>query len=448
MKKALLTLLSAAMVMVAGCSSQEPTATTNPASGEKDVVTVWTYPVHNDYEPELKKLLESFQSKNPNIEVKYEVLSWAEGPKKFDIALNAGNPPDIYFDKPLGKYVDTGLLVDIKDMIGDKANNYEPVAIDYMKYEDGLYGLPLYMFLHVWGGNKALMEKEGIDYVKIQKEGWTWKEFKEIAQKVTKKNEKGEDQYGLVFQGSGNTSDELLNHLALNNGLPYRVTKDGQFTWNDDKILDTMKYIRELSDAGILPKETAAIDPKKRMELFYNNQAVFMGRAIPYFDQMMKTRNADIDAGKVQGQKVEFVLLPIPHNEGEKQVAVGGAEGYMLFKQKETTDAHLQNSLKVLEHLTGDEAAQASITLGLPPVQKKARETYQPIISKENDEAAKVLAGYVLPPAGISVETGAADDQFKAEVILPTVQTLLNGETTPEQALETFQSKGKMIFGK
>lgn len=432
----LLVMLITATLLI-GCSKKETSG-----DGKQDVVKVWTYPVHGEYEAELKDLISTFEDKN--IKIEYEVLSWAEGPQKFDIALNAGTPPDIYFGKPQGKYVESGLAVDITDKVNVNLSDYNDVALDYMKLDDGLYGLPIYMFLHVWGGNKQLLEEAGIDYEKIQKEGWTWSEFKELASKGVKTKENGDEQYGFVFQGN---NEELLVHLAMNNGLPYRYTNDGT-TWNDDRILETMEYIRELIDSGIMPKETAAVDPAKRMELYYNHQALFFGRAIPYFDPVVSNRNKDIEDGKVEGEKIDFVLLPIPHNDGEKQVSFGGSEGYMLFTQKNASDQHMKNSMKVLEHLTSAEAGKAAAALALPVVHKGAEGKFELPLTPYNKVASEVLASHVLPPSDTRAELAAKDDQFRSEVVIPTFQGLLNGDVSPEQALEQFKEKGAQIFGK
>lgn len=438
MKKGLLFMMMFCLIITAACSNKT-------GSGKTDTVTVWTYPVHAEYEAELKELIKSFEDENPHIKIEYEELSWAEGPQKFDIALNSGTPPDLYFGKPQGKYVQTGLAVDLNGKLNIDLGDYDPIALDHMKYDGGLYGLPIYMFLHVWGGNKQLLEEAGIDYEKIQKEGWTWQEFKELASKANKTNKEGDPQYGFVFQGN---NEELLVHLAMNNGLPYRVNSSGETTWTDARILETMEYIRSLLDEGIMPKETAAIDPAKRMELFYNYQALFFGRAIPYFDPVVETRNKEIEEGKVEGEKVDFVLLPIPHNEGEQQVSFGGSEGYMLFKQKNSTEEHVNNSIKVLEYLTGAEAGKAAVELALPIVHKGAEGKFETQVASYNQEAARVLAGHVLPPNDVSTEVGALDDQFRSEVIIPTFQAVLNGEMSPEQALDKFKQANQTIFGK
>lgn len=437
MKKGLLFLVMLCLVVTAACSN-------NASSGKQDTVKVWTYPVHLDYEEELKEMIAAFEAENKNIKIEYEYLSWAEGPQKFDIALNSGNPPDIYFGKPQGKYVQSGLAVDIKDKLNVDLADYDQVALDHMSYDGSLYGLPIYMFLHVWGGNKQLLEEAGIDYEKIQKEGWTWQEFKDLAKKANATNAHGDPQYGFVFQGN---NEELLVHLAMNNGLPYRVTESGETTWNDDKILETMEYIRSLLDEGIMPKETAAIDPTKRLDMFYNYQALFFGRAIPYFDTTVANRNKDIEEGKVEGEKIDFILLPIPHNEGEQQVAFGGSEGYMLFTQRNASEEHVQNSIKVLEYLTGAEAGKTAVELALPVIHKGAEGKFESKVAPYNQEAAKVLASLVLPPNNITSDIGALDDQFRTEVVIPTFQAVLNGEMSPEQALERFKQANQTIFG-
>lgn len=405
---------------------------------EQDVVKVWSYPVHGDYEEELKESIAEFEDENPSIKVEYEILSWAEGLQKFDIALNSGSPPDLYFGRPLGKYKETELLVPIDDKLSIDLSNYDDIALDHMTLEGSMYGLPLYQFLHVWGANKALLEEYGVDYEKIQSEGWTWDEFYELASIGEQENENGDPQYGFVFQG---VDEELLDHLARNNGIPYRMTEEG-IQWDDEKILEVMEFIVKLRDDGIMPSETAAIDAAKRQEMFYNYQALFFGRAIPYTDPMVETRNQEIQDGVTEGEELEFVLLPIPHHEDAEEVAQGGAEGYLLFTQNNADEAHVENSVKVLEHLAGADAiGKTSSALALPIIHQEAADKYELPLSPENQVAAERLAGNVLPPNSVNSELAAKDDMFKTQVVVPTFQGLISGELTPAEALEKFKSE-------
>lgn len=100
----------------AGTKTGEQSAA--PTDDKKpDTVKVWTYPVHAAYEDDLKQLVADFTKTNPHIKVEYEMLSWAEGPKKFDVALNAGDPPDLYFHSVSGQYVNTGLALQLDSFL-------------------------------------------------------------------------------------------------------------------------------------------------------------------------------------------------------------------------------------------------------------------------------------------------------------------------------------------
>lgn len=78
-KKGLVWAMLLMMVMVTACGNSGGAASDDPNA--EDTVTVWTYPVHGTYEDELKDLIVDFNKEHPNITVKTEMLSWAEGPK-------------------------------------------------------------------------------------------------------------------------------------------------------------------------------------------------------------------------------------------------------------------------------------------------------------------------------------------------------------------------------
>lgn len=109
---------------VAACSKK----TDEVSKDGRDVITVWTYPHYpgspelgqNSYEEDLQALIADIEKEHPNIKVKYEILSWEEGAKKFDIALNAGNPPDVFFSTMQPKFVNTGLAIPIEDYLDEE----------------------------------------------------------------------------------------------------------------------------------------------------------------------------------------------------------------------------------------------------------------------------------------------------------------------------------------
>ncbi|MEK5060847.1 sugar ABC transporter substrate-binding protein [Paenibacillus sp. FSL H7-0326] len=449
MKKPLALMIAMMMLIVTACGGNSGSDAETVDADAKDTVTVWTYPVHGTYEDELKELIADFNQGHPHITVEYEMLTWAEGPKKFDVALNAGNPPDLYFHSVDGAYVKTGLALELDSYLTDEIkNDYVPGTLELGQIQGKQYGLPLYQFQWAWGGNKRILEEAGIDWKQIQQEGWTWSEFNDAAAKLTGTAPDGTTQYALVTDG---TSLDFIEMLTRNNGMPDVLNASGEFQWNDHRILDTLTFIDNLIDQGYMPKETAAIAPAKRTDMFYAGQAAIISKALPYYDVMIQNRNKDIDAGTVQGEKIEFVLLPVPHNDGAEPKTTMGGEGYVAFKQKnDKGEQHAKNTFLVMEALSGAKAGNSANELVLPFVRNSQAEYFEGkgLGTPDTIEAANMMAEHIEIPVTLSldIDKSAQQKQFKEQVVKPNIQALFSGEKTPEQIAEDFKAKAEQML--
>lgn len=461
-KKWLLLMMSLMLMLTAACSGGSSGGTTaegntpgseggGEAAPKQDTVVVWTYPVHGKYEEELKELVADLKEQYPHITVETEMLSWAEGPKKFDVALNAGNPPDLYFHAVDGTYVDTGLALDLTPyMTQDIKDDYLPGTLELGQIEGKQYGLPLYQSLWAWGGNKRILEEAGVDWKSIQDHGWTWSEFREIADTLTKKLPSGATQYALVTDG---TSLDFIEMLTRNNNMPDVLDENGEFQWNDERILDTMTFIADLLETGHMPAETAAMTPAKRTDMFYAGEAAVISKAIPYYDVMLQNRAKDIDSGTIQGEKIDFVLLPVPHNDGAEPKTTMFGEGYIAFRQKKDKgEEHAKNTFLIMEGLSGAKAGNSANELVLPFVRKSQAEFYadKGLGTPETIAAAEKLAESRATPVTLSLnaEDSANQKKFKEQVVKPNIQALFSGEKSPEDIAKDFVDKGKQVLGK
>ena len=447
-RKGLVLAMALLMVWITACGNSGGAASNDP--GANDTVTVWTYPVHGTYEDELKDLIADFNKEHPNITVKTEMLSWAEGPKKFDVALNAGNPPDLYFHSVDGTYVNTGLALELDSYLTPEIkDDYLPGTLELGQIQGKQYGLPLYQFQWAWGGNKRILDEAGIDWKTIQKNGWTWSEFNEAAAKLTKTLDNGSKQYALVTDG---TSLDFIEMLSRNNGMIDVLDESGKFQWNDGRILDTLSFIKNLMDQGYMPKETAALAPAKRTDMFYAGETAIISKAIPYYDVMIQNRSKDIDDGKVQGEKIDFVLLPVPHNDNQPAATTMGGEGYVAFKQKKDKgEQHAKNTFLVMEALSGAKAGNSANELALPFVRQSQADLFKgkELGQQVNLDAAKEMAKHIAMPVVLKLDIDKASQQkqFKEQVVKPNIQALFSGEKTPEQIAEDFKGKGQQMFG-
>ena len=449
----LLAMICALIFALSGCSGKS----SGDGKSKKDVVTIWTFPVEKDYNKNFEQIKKDFEAKNPGITLKKEELTWAEGIKKFDTAINAGNPPDLMFVVPSAKYVETGLAVPIEKYLPKGAlDDYYPSGLEYMKVGGKLYGLPLYMKLHTIAGNPKLMDEIGLDWKKIQETGWTWDEFKQMIKPGTKKNADGKQQYAFVFHGAETDPTELLTHMLLNNGLTSDIDENGKYTYTSPKFLETLKFIRSLIDEGLMPKESNQITPAKRMEYFYSEQAMIIGKAMPYYEVTIGDNNAKVKSGEApKGQKVvDFALLPEPHNEGANPVTPGGVDGYSMFKQAKykgnvDQETHLKNVAKALVALTSGKAGASATILCLPQVTKSGDAMWKDKYTMKPENKAMVdrLFKTVLSPTQVDPEKSQKASKIFAEVIVPKYSALLGGDITPEEMYQAVVERAKQDFG-
>lgn len=444
-----------ATLLLAGCGTSSPAPST-----QKDIVKVWTFPVEADYAKHFDAIKADFEAKNPNITIQREDLTWTEGSQKFDTAINAGNPPDVMFIAPSAKYISTGLEVPVDQYLDPSAlADYDSSALAYMKVDGKLYGLPLYMKIQTMGGNPQLMEKAGIDWKAIQKNGWTWDQFLELAKKGSGTNVDGKPQYGLVFNASGVDFSELLDHMLLNNGLPALnkgLDANGNYVWTDPKFLETLKFIRSLLDQGISPKVVNQVTAADKVNYFYSAQAMMIFKAIPYYEATTAANNKKVDAKTAPaGQHdVNFVLLPEPHAAGQPATSFGGVDGYSMYKQKSYTgavsqDQHLKNVAKVMVALTSGAAGQSAVTLDLPQVTKTGDAMFKDKYNMNADNKAEMdtLFKNIAAPVQVDPDKSLKALKIYDEVIKPDYQALLGGDKTPEQMYQDVQNKAKELFG-
>ncbi|KIL49541.1 ABC transporter substrate-binding protein [Jeotgalibacillus soli] len=437
-------------IVLAACQGEESGSESggeSESNASEQEVTVWTYPHYQaneetgqqSYEDDLKDLIAEYEEENPGVTVKHEILSWAEGGNKFTAALNSGNPPDIFFSLFDEKYVNTGLAVPISDYVTDEdLEDLNDFGEQMYTYEDELWGFPHYISVHTWGGNRAMLEEAGVDVEKVQQEGWTWDEFYEIAKAGTKTVD-GQQVYGFITQGQ---NEETFTQLMMQNGVRNMVTEDGKFMFTGDKALETLSFLEKLRKDGIMPAETGGIDPAKADEMFNNGQGMVYGRTGPYKIGENENRNAEIDAGKIEGEKIDFVLLPLPHNEGEKENAFGGAGGLMLFKQKDDKgEEHTENAAKLLLKLTSTESGKLGATLSIPPSRQSGQEMYQEELRLDtpNGQFIQRYITTLTPAAKLSEELAPNVGKLRTESITPNYQSFIIGNASPEETVKAWE---------
>jgi multiple sugar transport system substrate-binding protein len=447
----------AATPSVAPSASKTPEPT--PSGPEPDTITALLPPISPNYQKGIEQLQKDFNAQYPNLTLKIEPASWEDMTQKLDVQVNAGTPPDIAFlaAGAIPKYIDTGLLVDISKIAApEMLADFDEGPLAYMKNGDGIYGFPAYMSIHAIGGNRQYLEEAGIDWKTVQKNGWTYEEFREAIKKgVVKKGDT--TRYGFVFACSGVTSKDYLGILAKQAGMPDAFTKDLKYAYTSKNYLELLKCVRALIDDGSMPKELSSIDAGKRWNMFLTGQTMITGKGLSVFENSANNNNKKIDANDGSAVKdsikVEYIVLPVPTFFGNPEKNMASVDGYVTFRGKEEPKKeHLENVAKAAYFLaSGKVAAQTNNDLFLAHISKSAKEAAKDIKIVRNEDNAKAVERLVSNAAparhDIPTELSAKAIKIEDEVVVPKLQALLANEITPQQMYDAVKAAAIEAFG-
>ncbi|GIO66377.1 hypothetical protein J21TS3_11980 [Paenibacillus cookii] len=452
--------LSMALTTLSACGGKDDKAANVDDPNAKDTITALLPPVSANFQSNFDQMAKEFNEKYPNLTLKIEPASWEDMTQKLDTQVNAGSPPDIAFmgSDGISKYVQQGMLMDISDTATEEMlKDYDAAPLEYMKNGKGLYGFPAYMEVHAIGGNKEFMEKAGIDYKKVQKEGWTFDEFREAIKKGVVTENGKTSRYGFVFATAGVTSKDYLGILVKSAGMPSPFTQDLKYAYTSKNFLEVLKDIRVMIDDGSMPKELSSIDAGKRWNMFLTGQTMITGKGLAGFERSAKLNNEKLknkDASAVKGSiPVDYVVLPVPSFAGAKAQSSVAVDGYVTFRgKKEPTAAHKANVVKAANFLSsGKIAATTNNELFVAQITESGRKAAESMpVDRDPDNKAAVetmLKAAVPARPDIPTDLGAKAIKLEDEVIVPKLQALIAGEITPEAMYEAVRTAAVDAFG-
>lgn len=416
---------------------------------KKYKIKVWDYPNGPNFQQFREEQIAAWKKDHPNVEVELEILTWAEGGQKMDVALNAGDPPDIYFQTPQTKFFDSGLAIPVEGFLtAEDKKDFTKASLGAGEYNGHNWLFPMWTSMQCWAGNRVLLEEAGVDWKKIQREGWTWDEFYEIAKKLTKEdNGYGKKQYGFLTYGDG----EIVGHMMRNAGIHYQFTDKGEWLWTGAKAEGAVSFLRKMVDTGVLPKEMSAIDSKKMTDMYNNWEAAIWGRVGPYAITERENNIKNAKEGKItlppQGV-VDPVLLPFPHAKGEKQVPTVGMAGLYIFRHKDYKGDDHTKLVADLAHFLTSGRGGPELDGGLPAARLliiPARKSSLPLLEvkanelnmgAENFAFLSHMVDLAIPPKFYTADINKISGKISTDVLRPNYQAFWANEISPKEFVE------------
>ena len=265
--------------------------------------------------------IKAFEERNPGIRIKqtwYEKTALYAGLKT---ALRAGQAPDIFYAEPdQVEYMDNGFLLDLSGLSWAAV---EPWAKDAWSYKGKPYGLPLEAWTVELYYNRKTMADLGVSVPEsLQMAPDAFLDM------IRKAKAKGITPMALgvgdrPYPGAHIVHEALLKRLGTDE---YGHLLAGKLAWTDPRVVDTLKWVKGLVDAGALPTTFTTLKLAESHIYFHTNPG-----ALTFLNGSWYTSRAfnPVDKG---GQPVDFPLgimqfpaVPAAVCNACRSIAVGGS---------------------------------------------------------------------------------------------------------------------------
>ncbi|AGE22476.1 MULTISPECIES: ABC transporter substrate-binding protein [Geobacillus] len=253
-------LLTTFLIVLGGCSSNNKTA---QGEGESKTVTLkfmgWeASPLETEA---VKKGLQKFMEENPNIRVQYTPIPQSQYSSKLLTMLAGNAAPDVFFlgSEDYRTFQKKGVLLDLTPYFKEEysIDDFIPSAASIMQIDGKIFGVSSCTVSPVLFYNKKLFDEAGIPYPSSDpQKAWTWKQFVEVAKKLTKKNGDKVEQFGVF--GLENNYMTVAEYFS-NGGSPYNnsFTKS---TFNTPEVKQVLQSVLDLRvKYGVAP-ETSVLE--------------------------------------------------------------------------------------------------------------------------------------------------------------------------------------------
>ncbi|KKB08866.1 ABC transporter substrate-binding protein [Devosia chinhatensis] len=304
---------------------------------------VWWTPNFN--EARARELVTKFQEANPDITVNLQITTTDGLPQRVLTALQSGAAPDI-IDVQHGwvnGYAQNNLVMPLDDVLQDR-DDYVPAALDYVTFNDQLWGMPYRIESLAVIYNKGHFTEAGLD---PENPPQTWDELIAAAEALTQNGRSG---FAITGGGEvGNTIFRSMPFMWMNGGGI--ISEDGtQVLVNSPETVAAVEFYTNFYKNGLSPSSTLENDGTANRRLFIA-ETVSMYQAGQFDVNSIKTENPNIDIG----------VMTIPHPEGMDTAAVLGGWSFVI-----PSDARNPDEAKTLIAFLSEAENQGYLTDTFP----------------------------------------------------------------------------------
>jgi len=185
-RRSLLRGLGGLGLAIAGCTGLWPGPTPTPTPTPVRVQFLHLFGEDTPPGQTLRRLLRRFNERRTGVVVEsLFVAAGSYGAEKARL-LASGTPPDIIWDEPTARLMETPGLVAVEELFagpdGFDAGRFPPLLLDFLRYKGRLWVMPFELSAISVGINRDLFARYGVAEPAF---GWGWDEMVETARRLT-----------------------------------------------------------------------------------------------------------------------------------------------------------------------------------------------------------------------------------------------------------------------
>lgn len=340
---------------------------------------------------------------------KYEIdmiqVDWGQLDRVIKTGIASGKPSDIYFYWPnlMASYVSAGQAADLTPYLeandGEWKKTFIQSALDFGKYDDKYYSVPIIQQSVTFYANKALFEQAG---VAVPEGAWSWEEFLDVCKQIDEKT----DAFPFALTGQADVQSWLIRNACLGLAQDYGIYDEwatGQVPGDHEMYRVALENIKKLYDGKyVYPGDGAmTVSREETKAAFIQGKAALLAEVWT--------------EGKPVSEQCDFEVVAVEWPRmGEHLGLTGGANGFFIPVNAANIDA----SVEVLKYYLGKEVQTINASYGLASTNAEV-EVNDPMTQKLLE-----FAQYVAPKEFWSINTKLIDfrdQRLQAEYLLGTM---------------------------
>src|SRR5215470_13014780 len=244
-----------------------------PARAQDVTLEVWSHEADEPAKVAFRELAaRNLEKAHPGVKVK---ITWYEKNPLFaalKTALPAGKGPDVFYLEPdQTEYITAGYVIPLDDLVN--WNNIEPWARKVWMHDGKTYGVPQEAYTNELYYNKEQLKKLGVT---LPANGQlTQAAFLDLVKKAKAANITpiGQGVGDRPYPGAYIVGEALLRKLGPDD---YQKLFTGKLSFADPRVVEVMKWTKELVDAGAYPKNFMTLKLGESHYYFYSKPGALM----------------------------------------------------------------------------------------------------------------------------------------------------------------------------